>query len=74
MTNTKYKVLNRVTNITHIETGISITIGDLDVQIEDKEMSHMEQRDAAINMLSKKLGTNIDKSECNFEFLVKEIE
>lgn len=74
MTNTGNRIMNRTTKATHKETGITVIVDNYDIPITEKGRSHLQQRDIAINILSEKLGVNVDRDKCEFEFLIEEVK
>jgi hypothetical protein len=72
MTEAGDRVMYRETKIRHIETGFVIIVSNSGIPVDEKQPSHLEQRNQALNLMSSKLGTNVSRSECEFDFIIVE--
>lgn len=72
MTEAGNRIMYRETKAKHIETGFVITISNSGIPINEKQPSHLEQRNQALSLMSNKLGANVSRSECEFDFNVVE--
>jgi protein subunit release factor A len=66
MTEAGDRTLCRETTAQHIETGITVTVTNAG--------THLQQRDRALVLLSGKLGIDVSRNECTFDFKVVEIK
>lgn len=74
MTGAGNRIMNRVTKATHKETGVTVTVDNSDIPVTERSRSHREQRDIAVDLLSEKLGVNVDRDKCSFQFLIEEVK
>jgi len=72
MTRAGARILNRKTIVIHIPTGTMISIDNTDIPVDQPPRTHIQQRDEALFMLSKQIGTGTEvlRKQCSFEFLV----
>lgn len=66
-------MLSRRTTAIHKETQTKVVINNEGIPIDNQPKSHINQRDEALSILSKKLGINIKKGDCLFKHEVYEI-
>jgi hypothetical protein len=67
------RILARKTIVKHIETGITITVDNSDIPIDQPYKSHKQQRDMALQLMTIKLGVPVEPSECAFDFKVNQV-
>jgi hypothetical protein len=68
------RTLCRETTAQHIETGITVTVTNAGIPTDHPQPNHLQQRDRALVLLSGKLGIDVSRNECTFDFKVVEIK
>lgn len=74
MTGAGSRTLNRVTKVTHKETGMIVVIDNSDIPINAPPRSHKMQREIAMQIMGINLGKFVNHDECTFEFSVKDVK
>lgn len=74
MTEAGDRTLCRETTVKHIETGVTVTVTNSGIPIDSHQPHHLEQRDRALVLMSGKLGIDVSRNECTFDYKVVEIK
>ena len=70
MTEAGDRIMNRRTIVRHKETGLEITVDNSDIPVHLEPRSHIQQRELALQLMARNLGTAVDIGDCTFEFIV----
>jgi hypothetical protein len=74
MTKAGNRTLCRGTMVRHIKSDEVVTVTNAGIPAEQYQPKHSEQRDRALIILSGRLGRNVAKCECLFDFRVVEVD
>lgn len=74
MTKAGDRTMCRETKVKYIETGMTITVTNAGIPTDNHQPHHLEQRDRALVLMSGKLGVDVSRNECTFDFKVAEIK
>lgn len=74
MTSAGDRTMCRETTVKHIETDMTITVTNAGIPTDNHQPHHLEQRDRALVLMSGRLGVDVLRNECTFDFKVVEVK
>lgn len=70
MTEAGNRILNRTTKVTHVPTGTVIIVDNTNIPTDAPPRTHRQQRDKALEEMADKIGADVNRNQCRFEFIV----